>query len=249
MTERLFQPGDIIFQPGDPAGEAYLILSGSVEVLARSGDQFFRVAECGPGDVFGEMSLIEERARFLTARVSSPCRALTLNRSEFVDFLTHNPEQCQRYLQSLFRRLRQSSALPNGADEPQPQRLLIPSVTIRPLTPRAAESIPEGILSISRFPFRIGRFIEATDDQAVDVNELSIHDSKPFHVSRAHAAIERTADGSLVVVDQGSHLGTIVNEQRLRAYASVRQAKLLPGDNRLVLGNGTSPFQFCITVG
>lgn len=248
MPERLFQSGDIIFQPGDAAREAYLLQSGTVEVLALSGDRFFCVAHCGPGDVFGEMSLIEQRVRFLTARASSPCRATILSRSDFVDFLMNSPEQCQRYLQSLFSRLRKLSVEPDSVDDTKSQRHLVYSVTIRPLTLRAEQSIAEKILTVGRYPFRIGRGTEGTDAQAAAVNDLSIQDTQPYQVSRLHAAIETTADGSVVVVDRGSHLGTIVNAQRLRAVSSTCQAKLLPGDNSLVLGSRNSPFQFCITV-
>jgi CRP-like cAMP-binding protein len=248
MPERLFQPGDIIFQPGDAAREAYLLLSGTVEVLALSGDRFFCVARCGPGDVFGEMSLIEQGVRFLTARASSPCRTTILSRSEFLQFLTSSPERCQHYLQSLFSRLRKLSIVLDGADDTKSQRRLVYSVAIRPLTLRAEQSIAEKVLSVGRYPFRIGRVTEGTNAQAADGNDLSIQDTQPFQVSRAHAAIEATADGSVVVVDRGSHLGTIVNNQRLGALSSTCQAKLLPGDNRLVLGSRNSPFQFCITV-
>jgi CRP-like cAMP-binding protein len=249
MPERLFQPGDIIFQPGDPAEEAYLILSGSVEVFDRSGDRFVRIARFGPGEIFGEMSLIEKRARLLTARVSSPCRATTLSRSEFVHFLTCNPEQCQRYLQSLFGRMRKSSERLEGAVDPEPQPPRVTPLTIRPLTIRAAKSMPEKILSVARYPFRIGRAKELSDKEAMETNDLSLQDTKPFNVSRNHAAIDAIEDGSLVVVDRGSHLGTIVNEQRIRSDSPPKQVKLLPGDNTLVLGSRNSPFQFQITIG
>jgi CRP/FNR family transcriptional regulator, cyclic AMP receptor protein len=249
MPARLFQPGDVIFQPGDPAGEAYLIVSGSVEILARSGNRFDRVALCGPGDVFGEMSLIEERPRFLTARASAPCRATTMSRSEFEHFLTHNPERCLRYLQSLFGRLRESSERAAFTDGTKPQHPILVPVTIRPLTIRAAQSMAEKDLSVPRYPFQIGRAEEIPDSRAAEANDLSIQDSKPFNVSRHHAAIDLCADGSLVVVDRGSHLGTLVNGQRIGRDWPTRQAKLLRGDNVLVLGSRNSPFQFQITVG
>jgi hypothetical protein len=249
MSERLFQPGDIIFRPGDPAAEAYLILSGTIEILARCEDQLVRVAQYGPGDVFGEMALIEGGTRFLTARVSSSCRATTLNPSEFVQFLTRNPEQCQRYLQSLFGRLRQASLWTRVADDTGRQRPLALPVTILPLTARAAESMPEEVLGVVRYPFRIGRVVEGPDADGAETNDLLIRDSKPFNVSRSHAAIDVMEDGSVVVVDRGSHLGTIVNGQRLRGDSSTRQVKLLSGDNILVLGGRNSPFQFHITVG
>lgn len=249
MPERLFQPGDIVFKPGDSANEAYLIHSGSVEVLADSGGRLLHVALCGPGDIFGEMSLIEEWSRWLTARVCSPCRATPLSRAEFLHFMTSNPEQCHRYLRSLFARLRKSNLGPGGAKDPQPQLTPLFSVTIRPLTIQAAQSLPGEILSVGRYPFRIGRAMESLGSRVSDSNDLSILDTQPFNVSRTHAAIDMIADGSLVVVDRGSHLGTIVNEQRLRGDSFTRQAKLLAGDNSLVLGGRQSPFRFCIRVG
>ena len=249
MSERLFQAGDIIFRPGDPAAEAYLITSGTVEILAPSGGRLIRVAQYGPGDVFGEMSLIDEGARFLTARVSSPCRATPLSRSEFMHFVTGNPEQCQRYLQSLFARLRKVSPWRNGADNPEAEHPLGPALTIRPLTVRAAKSMSEKVLCVTRYPFRIGRAVEGPDAEGAETNDLSIQDSKPFNVSRSHAAIDAREDGSLIVVERGSHLGTIVNGQRIRGDSSTRQVKLLSGDNTLILGSRNSPFQFRLTVG
>jgi CRP-like cAMP-binding protein len=249
MPERHFQAGDIVFQPGDPADEAYLILSGSVEILAPSGDRSVRFALLGPGDIFGEMSLIEERARFLTARVSSPCRATTLSRSECEHFLLHNPEQCRRYLQSLFGRLRDSSARLEGTEAPAPQAAVVAPITLRPLTLRAAQSMPEKTLSIAAYPFRIGRMEERPDARSAQGNHLAVADTIPYNVSRNHAAIDSTRDGSLVVLDRGSHLGTIVNEQRIGGDSPALQAKLLPGDNLLVLGSRNSPFQFRIIVG
>jgi pSer/pThr/pTyr-binding forkhead associated (FHA) protein len=107
----------------------------------------------------------------------------------------------------------------------------------------------EKSLSVVRYPCRIGRATEGPDEDGAETNDFSIQDSKPFNVSRTHAAIESMGDGSLVVVDRGSHLGTIINGQRIRGNSSPRQVKLLPGQNTLILGSRNSPFQFCLTVG
>ncbi|MBY0523066.1 MAG: cyclic nucleotide-binding domain-containing protein [Gemmataceae bacterium] len=62
MTQRLFRSGEVIYSPGDPSDRAYLIESGSVEILGGSPEHPQRVTLLGAGDVFGEMGLIEERA-------------------------------------------------------------------------------------------------------------------------------------------------------------------------------------------
>jgi CRP-like cAMP-binding protein len=245
----LFQPGEVIFRPGDPAGEAYLIVSGSVELLAPSGGRLVRVALCGPGDVFGEMALIEEQPRSLTARATLACRATTLSRPEFEEFLTQNPEKCLGYLRSLFGRLRESSERAAFADGTKPQHPVLVSVTIRPLTPRAAESAGGEVRAVTRYPFRIGRATEGSETPAAEALDLSIRDRGPYYVSRRHAALAQVEGGGLVVLDQGSRLGTLVNGQRIGRGRPAQQAPLPRGDNVLVLGSRDSPFQFEVTVG
>ena len=249
MPERFFQPGDVIFRPGEPAGEAYLIVSGSVELLAPSGDRLVRVALCGPGDVFGEMAPIEEQPRFLTARSTTSCRAATLSRPDLEHFLAHNPEKCLGYLRSLFGRLREASERAAFADGTKPQHPVLVSVTIRPLTLRAAESMRGEALSVTRYPFRVGREAELSDPPAAEGNDLSVRDRRPYNVSRSHAALARVDGGGLVVLDQGSRLGTLVNGQRIGRGRPAQQAPLPRGDNVLVLGSRDSPFQFEVTVG
>ena len=248
MPDRFFQPGDVIFRPGEPAGEAYLIVSGSVELLSRSGDRFVRVALCGPGDVFGEMGLIEGMPHSLTARATVYCRAATLSRPDLEHFLAHNPEKCLGYLRSLFGRLREASERAAFADGTKPQHPVLVSVTIRPLTPRAAESMRGEVLSVTRYPFRVGREAELSDPPAAEGNDLSVRDRRPYNVSRGHAAIELGGEG-LEVVDLGSRLGTLVNDRRIGRDWPGRRAPLLRGDNVLVLGSRGSPFRFQVTVG
>ena len=247
MPDRFFQPGDVIFRPGEPAGEAYLIVSGSVELLAPSGGRLVRVALCGPGDVFGEMGLIEGMPHSLTARATVYCRAATLSRPDLEHFLAHNPEKCLGYLRSLFGRLREASERAAFADGTKPQHPVLVSVTIRPLTPRAAESMGE-VVSVTRYPFRVGREAELSDPPAAEGNDLSVRDRRPYNVSRSHAAIELGGEG-LEVVDLGSRLGTLVNGRRIGRDWPSRRAPLLRGDNVLVLGSRGSPFRFQVTVG
>jgi pSer/pThr/pTyr-binding forkhead associated (FHA) protein len=171
-----------------------------------------------------------------------------LSRPEFEEFLTRNPEKCLGYLRSLFGRLRESSERTTFADGTKPQHPVLVTVTIRPLTPRAAESMRE-VLSVTRYPFRIGRATEGSDSPVVESNNLSIRDRRPYHVSRSHAAIDLGEGGGLVVVDRGSRLGTVVNGQRIGRGRPAQQAPLTRGDNVLVLGSRGSPFQFQVTVG
>lgn len=110
MTEVHFSAGEWIFRTGDPGERAYLIQQGQVEVLLERDGSFWRTALIGPGNVLGEMSLVEDRPRSLSARALDPVTALTLTREEFERLLLHNPQKTLVYLKSLFERLRFLSA-------------------------------------------------------------------------------------------------------------------------------------------
>ena len=66
--------GWAIMMESTPADSAYVVLDGSVEIR-RHGSV---VAHLGPGDVFGEIALVNHRLRNASAVAASPIRALRL---------------------------------------------------------------------------------------------------------------------------------------------------------------------------
>src|SRR5689334_9045806 len=75
--------GAVVFKEGDAGRELYVILDGEIEVLRRSkrGHET-RVAILGPGDWFGEMSVLDVLPRSATTRVLAPSRLLRLTAHE-----------------------------------------------------------------------------------------------------------------------------------------------------------------------
>jgi CRP/FNR family transcriptional regulator, cyclic AMP receptor protein len=76
-------PGDVVFQEGDSGREMFVILDGEIEVLRHSkrGHET-RVALLGPGDWFGEMSILDVLPRSATTRAVAPTRMLRLTAHE-----------------------------------------------------------------------------------------------------------------------------------------------------------------------
>ena len=76
-------PGTVVFKEGESGRELYVILDGEVEVLRRSkrGHET-RVAILGPGDWFGEMSVLDVLPRSATTRVLAPTHLLRLTAHE-----------------------------------------------------------------------------------------------------------------------------------------------------------------------
>jgi CRP-like cAMP-binding protein len=243
VNEQHFPPGAVIFRPGDPGDRAYLVREGTVELL---GGPAGRPALAAAGEVFGELSLIEERPRSLTARAVTAVRAEPLTRDEFERRLAADPSACRPYLQALFERLRVLAA---RAEEPAPAAPpAAVRVTIHPLTRRAAETLPDEGLPVPKFPFRIGRAAEARERNTLDLNDLWLLDAVPFNVSRNHVTIDVSAGGDVLVKERGSSLGAIVNEVLIGGGAPHSQATLEIGDNTLILGGRLSPYQFRLHV-
>jgi len=79
--------GETIFKEGDPAREMYVVLDGEIEVVKKSRrGRDMRVAILGPGDCFGEMSIIDMQHRSASVRTLAPSRLLRIS-SEDMDAL------------------------------------------------------------------------------------------------------------------------------------------------------------------
>ncbi len=69
-TEESHATGTKLFQYGDPGDKLFVILEGKVRIsreVAGMGEE--ALAVLGPGEVFGEMSLLDESPRSADARV------------------------------------------------------------------------------------------------------------------------------------------------------------------------------------
>jgi CRP-like cAMP-binding protein len=285
MPEQEFIAGHVFFRPGDPGDRAYLLGAGKVELLAGTAEPFTRVGLFEPGDVFGEMALIEERPRTFTARAVTAGRVTPMTRDEFEHQLSHDPARARQYLRSLFERLRTLTARlgnetePNQAlvpTSPRPVEALVPAssrpvealvpasprpvelpsvygreagwvVVVHPLTRKAAQTLPDEGLLVTRFPLRIGRVAALNEREPLDLNDVWLLDDLPYNVSRNHCEIDVNYDGP-VVRDRGSYLGCLVNEKWIGGRAQMGYARLEDGDNVLVIGSRSSPYQFRLSV-
>jgi serine phosphatase RsbU (regulator of sigma subunit) len=108
VFERTFVPGQVIVAEGTSGRDVYLIVAGSVEVVKGAGGEEIVLAERGPGEVFGEMGLLENRPRFATVRALAPTRVLVLSEPAMRFALDDQPWLLYRTTQILSRRLRES---------------------------------------------------------------------------------------------------------------------------------------------
>jgi CRP/FNR family cyclic AMP-dependent transcriptional regulator len=103
--------GQVVIERGDPAQALYAVESGKLKVVApRPGGRDATLHILGPGDVFGEVALFQEKGR--TARVTAleEAQLIALDRRDFMQLLSRSGELATRVLTLMARRLHDTIA-------------------------------------------------------------------------------------------------------------------------------------------
>jgi len=97
--------GEAVMHEGDAGGEAYLVERGLLRVM-RGG---VTLAQLGPGDWVGEMSLLLDEPRSATVVAATDSQLRRVTRDTFGRVLAEDPERTQELLRQLARRVREAS--------------------------------------------------------------------------------------------------------------------------------------------
>ena len=106
FKERDFEPGDTIAEQGKSGVGFFVIETGEADVLV-DGE---KVATLGPGDHFGEIALIDERARTATGVAKTKLDCYGLTAWDFRPLVEHNASIAWKLLGELAKLLRESYA-------------------------------------------------------------------------------------------------------------------------------------------
>ncbi len=124
-SERKFMPAEFVFWEGDAPEWFHIVAEGRVKVLkySSSGSEFI-IAFFGPGEVFGEVAVFENKPYPASAQAVAETRVLGIRRQDFVSFLARHPEVALRIISLLGGRLREAqNRLRDLAGERVEQRL------------------------------------------------------------------------------------------------------------------------------
>jgi CRP/FNR family transcriptional regulator, global nitrogen regulator len=109
VAERRFGARDIIYAPGDPDGQLYFLLEGTVRLYKIYGAyKEATVALLTNGDVFGELSLEETRCQNAFAEAVTDARVAVVRKSVLNEVIKRRPEFALKLFSSFSERLRQS---------------------------------------------------------------------------------------------------------------------------------------------
>ena len=251
------EAGEVIVQENDFGETAYVIGQGQVEVSKKLDGQNVHLAYLGPGETFGEMSMIDEKPRSATVTAVTETVVSEIRRDDFFNSFQTDPNVALTLLKVLFERLREANAMILHLQKADPQHGLVPkeplavvppreqpSITLEGVTPRATDALPVTPFQITQFPFRIGR---QSPDPLV-YNDLMLPDSVPMQISRHHLSFI-AHEGRVGVVDRGSSLGSWVDDQKLGGPSGPSGPVFFTGsEGLLVLGSRDSPFRYRVSL-
>lgn len=110
LQRRSFAAGETIFFQDDPGHAVFIIESGRVRIYVHGEDgQEMSVAIYHPGDLFGEMSLIDRRPRSATATAMEEAMLLALSADDFYRHLRESHQLALNVMLALSTRLRQTN--------------------------------------------------------------------------------------------------------------------------------------------
>jgi CRP/FNR family cyclic AMP-dependent transcriptional regulator len=109
VSERSYRKGEVIFHIDDLGSTLFILKSGSVKIFLRDiagREDILKVLY--PGEVFGEMSLLDGQHRSATVAALERSTAIVIPRERFIDLIVEHPQIALNLLAHLSRRLRKT---------------------------------------------------------------------------------------------------------------------------------------------
>jgi CRP/FNR family transcriptional regulator, cyclic AMP receptor protein len=163
MEQSRVARGGIIFAKGDAGTGLMGVLAGSVKIsVASAGGRDIVLNIIHPGEIFGEIALLDGHPRSADATAMTDCELVVIEHRDFMPFLRSEPELGLLFIEMLCARLRRTSAQVEDATF-----LDLPTSLAKTLLQLSEAPAPTGKVVITQQEISqiIGRSRESTNKQ------------------------------------------------------------------------------------
>ena len=105
-----FGADQVMFNQGDQGEDAYVVLSGTADILVNLQSGQVKVAEVEPNEIVGEIAILCDVVRTATVRTVTPVEALRIRKDQFLTLLAEFPEMAIEIMRVLADRLNRTTA-------------------------------------------------------------------------------------------------------------------------------------------
>ncbi len=109
VTEKYYQQGEVVCREGEHGEALYLIYSGRAAVVKGEMTTPTVLGQRGPGEIIGEMSILENQPRSASIVALEELRLLQISRDGFQQLLSSVPAMSAKLMESLSARVREAS--------------------------------------------------------------------------------------------------------------------------------------------
>jgi CRP-like cAMP-binding protein len=95
----------MIFCENEPGYELYIIQGGRIKITKMLDGQEVMLAVLQPGDIFGEMAILDNKPRSATAMVAEPASLLAINKANFEGMVKAQPQLATKLITLLSERI------------------------------------------------------------------------------------------------------------------------------------------------
>ena len=102
--------GELLFEEGSPGERAYVIQKGELKVYKMSSGREVLLARRGPGEVIGEIALIENRQRMASVRAEQDSVLIAITKEQLQDLMDTSPHAMRSIFNTVLGRLRSTQS-------------------------------------------------------------------------------------------------------------------------------------------
>lgn len=99
-----YQAGDVIMEEGEEGNLMFVVMSGEVSISLKGQE----IAAVGPGEIIGEMALINSDLRSATVTATTDCQLAPIDQTSFESLLRHVPDFSMHVMNVLATRLQRA---------------------------------------------------------------------------------------------------------------------------------------------
>lgn len=220
MSRRTLRAGETLFREHEPGHSAFLIESGRIRIVVGQEESALTLADLGPGDLVGEMAMIDDAPRTATAIALGDAVLLVIDREHLADRVAQTDPVVRALLGGQLKRYRAMLATMRGLDAPETQAGAEDILAIGKIR---LESQLREALSGRRLDMHLQPLFEVAQDRVAGYEAL-VRWNHPERGAVSPAEFIALAEETSLIVPVGEYM----LEQAVAALVAMRQRGIEP---------------------
>ena len=262
-----FADGQVIFKQGDPSDKFFIIRTGQVILTREANGVTKEIAKVGPGEVVGEMGVLQKLPRSATATAKGKCWLYGMTEQDLMDKRSdgqdHPGSIVSRVLAQRLRTMTEKSEQSgSGASEVNRTASVAPAAAVAPVSTPVRTAGPKILLRMGwrrgeevtwgeevsehSLPMAFGRN-PGPSGMSAETDLVLFDENPPQWLSPLQFMVEQQ-NGAFIFKDEQSERGNEVSGVAVGQAAGVTAVELPAGTHVMIAGGADSPYVMALEI-